>query len=66
MASVIEFVWRERAPRKDAVAQESAEIIIFPGVRFERIDFDAEIFEPEGPQAPPHGRGVKNQRAAKS
>jgi hypothetical protein len=66
MSSVVEFVLRKRAEKEDAGIESSAEIIIFPGVRIERIEFDADVFEPQDPQAPQSGRGLKNQRAAKS
>ncbi|NMD06931.1 MAG: hypothetical protein GYA66_03015 [Phyllobacteriaceae bacterium] len=43
-----------------------AEIIIFPGVRFERLDFDADIFEPDGPHSTGSGHSLTRKRAAKS
>lgn len=59
MASVLEFALRLRDRNNDAAAAAAggAEIIIFPGVRMERMDFDADIFEPDEPQSPDNGQG---------
>jgi hypothetical protein len=42
MSSVVEFELRLRGPRKEIASGVSAEIIIFPGVRFERLETIAE------------------------
>ena len=62
MSSVLEFALR-LADRKQPVPDgHSAEIIIFPGVRFERLMIeDDDIFEPE-----PHRPHAARRRAAKS
>ncbi|MCA0433470.1 MAG: hypothetical protein LCH46_09410 [Proteobacteria bacterium] len=49
MALVVEFQLRERQPRKKSEAEGVAEIIIFPGVRFERLDSVPEVPEPNTP-----------------
>ncbi len=50
MASVVEFQLRDRQPRKKAEGEGAAEIIIFPGVRFERLESEPEMPEPNTPQ----------------
>ncbi len=65
MSSVLEFDLRRRANVPAAVATGEAEIIIFPGVRIERIVFDAEIFEPEEPAAPGSGLPFGGPKAVK-
>ncbi len=66
MSSVLEFALRPR-DRKSALPEGgSAEIIIFPGVRFERLHDDEDIFEPTEPHSPAAGHSVTRRRAAKS
>ena len=52
MASVVEFQLRERPPRKKGEGESAAEIIIFPGVRFERLEGAPELPEPNTPHRP--------------
>lgn len=66
MSSVLEFALRPRDKNNARAAEGPAEIIIFPGVRFERIDFDADVFEPDEPQSPGTGHSMTRKRAAKS
>jgi hypothetical protein len=66
MSSVLEFAPRPRDKSLRAAVGEDAEIIIFPGVRFERIDFDSDIFEPEMPHPTDAGQSQSRNRAAKS
>jgi hypothetical protein len=66
MSSVLEFVPRPRDASVQTALAGGAEIVIFPGVRFERIDFDADIFEPDGPTTPDAGQPVNRKRAVKS
>lgn len=66
MSSVLEFALRPRGKTNAPVGEGTAEIIIFPGVRFERIDFDADVFEPDEPQSPGSGDTLTRKRAAKS
>jgi|JI8StandDraft_1071087.scaffolds.fasta_scaffold867733_1 hypothetical protein len=66
MSSVLEFALRPRDKNSARATEGTAEIIIFPGVRFERLDFDADIFEPDEPQSPGAGHSVTRKRAAKS
>ncbi len=65
MSSVLEFALRPRDGKSAAPQGGSAEIIIFPGVRFERLNVDEDIFEPTGPQSPQAGHSI-NRRAGKS
>lgn len=66
MSSVLEFTLRPR-DRKAALPEGgSAEIIIFPGVRFERLQGeDDDIFEPTEPHSPQAGHRLARGRAAK-
>jgi hypothetical protein len=66
MSSVLEFALRPRDRIPQRVPEGGAEIIIFPGVRFERLDFDADIFEPDGPHSTGSGHSLTRKRAAKS
>lgn len=65
MSSVLEFALRPR-DKKTMPRGGSAEIIIFPGVRFERLSFDDDIFEPTEPHSPQAGHSLTRRRAAKS
>jgi len=65
MSSVIEFASRARDKRASSAASGNAEIIIFPGVRFERIDFDDDVFEPEAPSPSDAGQPQNRKKAAK-
>lgn len=65
MSSVLEFAPRPRDKRDSAASSVAAEIIIFPGVRFERIDFDANVFEPEAPNPSDAGQPQNRKKAAK-
>jgi hypothetical protein len=63
MTAVLQFEQRDRASRAAALPLKPAEIIIFPGVRFERLDScDAHILPEDGK---PNGRGPMQQRAAR-
>ncbi len=66
MSSVLEFALRPRAGKPPLQDGHGAEIIIFPGVRFERlVSEDDDLFEPE-PHSPRAGHGLNRRRAAKS
>lgn len=60
MSSVVEFELRMRGPRTELADGASAEIIIFPGVRFERLD--TLVSAPELPTAPVQGAGLNGTR----
>lgn len=67
MSSVLEFALRPKDRKATAPDGVSAEIIIFPGVRFERLaGDDDDIFEPTEPHSPQAGHGLTRRRAAKS
>lgn len=66
MSSVLEFALRPRGGQAAALQGGSAEIIIFPGVRFERLCVDEDIFEPNEPQSPQTGHSMNRRRAGKS
>jgi hypothetical protein len=63
MSSVVEFELRLRGPRKDIAVGASAEIIIFPGVRFERLE-TVEV-ETQLPTAPTLGTRMNGTRGRK-
>lgn len=65
MSLVVEFGRRYREKARAKPSSGTAEIIIFPGVRFERLNIDAEIFEPDEPLSPFGGDLVNTARAAK-
>jgi hypothetical protein len=65
MSSVLEFALRPKDRKAAAPHGGSAEIIIFPGVRFERLCEDEDIFEPTGPQSPHAGHSMTRRRAGK-
>lgn len=64
MSSVLEFALRPKDRKAGVPHTGSAEIIIFPGVRFERLLADDDIFEP-APRAPQAGHGLSRRPAAK-
>jgi hypothetical protein len=66
MSSVLEFALRPKDRKTAAPQGSSAEIIIFPGVRFERLCEDEDIFEPAGPNSPHAGHSMTRRRAGKS
>ncbi len=66
MSSVLEFVLRPRGKITARSLEGGAEVIIFPGVRFERLEFADDIFEPDEPQSPETGQNITRRRAAKS
>jgi hypothetical protein len=66
MPSVIAFTPRPKEKGATSVAAHDADIIIFPGVRMERIEFDSDVFEPDEPNSPSSPNPINRNRAAKS
>jgi hypothetical protein len=58
MSLVLQFEMRARESRVSAVQSGPAEIIIFPGVRFERLDVQATGQEPDTPTTPAAGQSL--------
>lgn len=52
MASVVEFQLREREPRRKGMVDITAEIIILPAVRIERLSLEPETPAPHTPDRP--------------
>jgi hypothetical protein len=65
MSTVLEFTVRLRDKKAALPEGNSAEVIIFPGVRFERLHEDDDIFEPTEPHSPQAGHRLARGRAAK-
>jgi hypothetical protein len=63
MAAVLQFSQKDKNGRPAAVLSGPAEIIIFPGVRFERLDSTVAQDHPEG--GAPNGSGPMQHRAAR-
>jgi hypothetical protein len=61
MVSVVEFQARDAKPRKARDFSATAEIIIFPGVRFERLVTDEALDAPE--PTSPRDRSVKARKS---
>ena len=60
MAAILRFAQRDRGNASGTPPTGPAEIIIFPGVRFERLDVDT---RPE--DGAPNGSGPVQQHAAR-
>lgn len=60
MATILPFIVRSRKPAETRAGDESAAIIIFPGVRYEAVGSDS-----EGDRSVPSGR-VPGKRKGKS
>ncbi|MBL8790160.1 MAG: hypothetical protein JNM45_06650 [Rhizobiales bacterium] len=66
MSTVLEFTLRLKGKKAALPEGSSAQIIIFPGVRFERLlGEDDDIFEPTEPHSPQAGHRFARGRAAK-
>jgi hypothetical protein len=63
MAALLQFEKRDRESRSASLPAGPAEIIIFPGVRFERLDVAAVHEFPE--DGKPNGSGPVQHRAAR-
>jgi hypothetical protein len=63
MAAVLQFEQRDKGGRASTVPSGPAEIIIFPGVRFERLDSTDMQIHPE--DGAPNGSGPMQHRAAR-
>ena len=63
MAAVLQFARREKNSRPDAILAGPAEIIIFPGVRIERLESSDVQNRPE--DGAPNGSGPMQHRAAR-
>ncbi len=63
MAAVLRFEQKDKAARAVAALSGPAEIIIFPGVRFERLDDSDMHQQPE--DGAPNGSGPMQRRAAR-
>jgi hypothetical protein len=63
MAAVLQFEQRDKGGRTATPPSGSAEIIIFPGVRFERLDSTDMQNHPE--DGAPNGNGPMQHRAAR-
>ncbi len=63
MAAVLQFVQKDKNGRIAAVLSGPAEIIIFPGVRFERLDSVEAQNQPE--DGAPNGSGPMQHRASR-
>jgi hypothetical protein len=63
MAVVLEFAQRDKGGSATAVLSGPCEIVIFPGVRFERLESTANEVLPE--DGKPNGSGPMQHRAAR-
>jgi hypothetical protein len=63
MAAVLQFQLRDKSGRSAAIPAGPAEIVIFPGVRFERLDSSDMQNHPE--DGAPIGSGPMQHRAAR-
>lgn len=63
MAAVLQFVQKDKNGGSSTVLSGPAEIIIFPGVRFERLDSPEAHNQPE--DGAPNGSGSVQHRAAR-
>lgn len=63
MAAVLQFEQRDKSGRAATVPSGPAEIIIFPGVRFERLETVDVQHHPE--DGAPNGSGPMQHRAAR-
>jgi hypothetical protein len=63
MAAVLQFEQKHKSGNTTAVLSGPAEIIIFPGVRFERLDSSELQILPE--DGKPNGSGPMQHRAAR-
>ena len=62
MAAVLQFEQKDKGSRATTLSSGPAEIIIFPGVRFERLDSAGTQNHPE--DGAPNGSGPMQHRAA--
>jgi hypothetical protein len=63
MAAVLQFEQKDKGGRAATIQSGPAEIIIFPGVRFERLDVPDMQDLPE--DGAPNGSGPMQHRAAR-
>jgi hypothetical protein len=63
MAAVLQFEQRDKSGRAATVPSGPAEIIIFPGVRFERLGSTDVQIQPE--DGAPNGSGSMQHRVAR-